>query len=310
MSNLKRTRLFAAILLLPLVFSTSQAFPPPKAKNEIKFIYESRLIFVRVEFEKHHDLLFLLDTGASASAINLKTAQDLDLKFLADRNVEGSGGTIRTKTAKIRSLSVGGFKSGSLNVPAYDLSGSLAPKGMHLDGILGYDFLRRYSVEIDFATRSIKLSRMPFGNSKSRRSFDSVQLNLDNGIPRIPATLNGSAEIELRIDTGASLFETTDVYVNITQKTWNALAAGDPALKPEKYFGGTGVGGAVKLPVARINRFSVGPFTFSSAFVIVQPEQGYFARPDAIGFISNNLLEKLSPVVIDYLDRRLYFKRK
>jgi hypothetical protein len=268
------------------------------------------LIFIHVSVDEHRDLLFVLDTGASASAIDLKTAQDLKLQFVADGRVEGSGGTINTKTVRIKSIRIGSFKTKSLDVPAYDLSGSLAPKGMRLDGILGYDFLRNFAVEIDFISRSITLSKKRFEGSKDQHSFDPLPLKLDNGIPRISAKVNDTVPTELRIDTGASLFETQDIYVNITQRTWNALAAAEPTLKPDKYFGGTGVGGAVRLPVASIKHFAIGPFTFPSVFVIVQPEQGYFGRPDAVGFVSNNLLEKLSPVVLDYLDRKLYFKRR
>jgi hypothetical protein len=38
---------------------------------------------------------------------------------------------------------------------------------------------------------------------------------------------------------------------------------------------------------------------FDSVFVIVQPEVGYFARPDALGFVSNSFLEKLGRVTLD-----------
>jgi hypothetical protein len=36
-----------------------------------------------------------------------------------------------------------------------------------------------------------------------------------------------------------------------------------------------------------------------SPWIIVQPRQGYFARRDALGFVSNNLLEKFEAVVLD-----------
>jgi hypothetical protein len=129
---------------------------------------------------------------------------------------------------------------------------------------------------------------------------------LDNGIPRVRATLNDSVRAEFRLDTGASLFETQDVYLNVTASVWEQLTALDAKLKPTAYLTGGGIGGEVKLPVARIRKFSAGTASISSPFVIVQPKLGYFARSDAVGFISNNLLEKFSPVTIDYLERKLY----
>jgi len=112
-------------------------------------------------------------------------------------------------------------------------------------------------------------------------------------------------ELHLRLDTGASLFESEDVYVNVTERVWEELRRLDPSLAPSQYFTGTGTGGEVRLPVARIGSLSVGERTLARPWVIVQPAQGYFARPDAVGFVGNNFLEKFGRVTIDYPGRRL-----
>jgi hypothetical protein len=307
--NMRKTGPRYCLRILLLTFLVPQALPQNEKSNASEFIYDSRLIFLHVTVEHFRDRLFLLDTGASASAIDLKTAEELKLKFVGNSDVEGSGGTIRAKTVRIKNLSVGGSRVSALKIPSYDLSGSFAPQGMRLDGILGYDFLRNFAVEIDFPNRVIRFLKKPPESPIAERS-GVLSFKLDNGIPRFPALLSDAVRTELRLDTGASLFETQDVYINITERTWDKLVETNPALKPEKFFTGSGVGGAVKLPVARVNGFSIGPFTFPSAFVIVQPEQGYFARPDAVGFVSNNLLDKMSPVVIDYLGEKLYFTKK
>lgn len=44
----------------------------------------------------------------------------------------------------------------------------------------------------------------------------------------------------------------------------------------------------------------------SAGFIIVQPQQGYFARTDAVGFFGNNLLEKFKKVTIDFLEKKMY----
>jgi predicted aspartyl protease len=297
-------RSFAALLLFQ--FAAPDIFPKEKPNAKSAFIYYQRLIFIEMRVNNHSGLLFLLDTGASTSAIDLKMAERLKLPLRGADKVEGTAGIIDVKKVLVKSLSFGKARAKNLTVPAYDLSGVPAPQSKQVAGILGYDFLRSFLVQVDFLNCTLRFYPKGAGNPASGTSAVPIPITLDNGIPRLRANLNGGVVADFRLDTGASLFETSDVYLNVTEEVWRRLTALDPELKPERYFGGSGVGGAVKLPVAQIKTFSVNMITVSSPFIIVQPKLGYFARPDAVGFISNNFLEKFSPVTIDYLKYRLY----
>jgi predicted aspartyl protease len=287
---------FVVFLLIPLA-----GYSQPET-----FTYHQRLIFVEMQVNEAPGMVFLIDTGASASAFDLKTAEKLGLTVVGRSGVEGTAGMINATNVQVKSLSIGNARAKNLVVPAYDLSGLLAPPGTKLAGILGCDFLRSFAVTIDFREKTIEFSKN--GAGKSAQAM--VPFRPDNGIPRVKGVLNDAVNAELRLDTGASLFETSDVYLNVTEAIWNALTALDTDLKPDRYFTGGGIGGEVKLPVARIKTLSVGGIRVSSPFVIVQPKRGYFARPEAVGFVSNNFLEKFSPVTIDYLKRRLYLTKE
>src|SRR6185503_12898253 len=139
-----------------------------------------------------------------------------------------------------------------LAVTVQDLGGSLHPPETRLDGILGSDFLASYVVELDYLARELTLSQGPLDAPPS-----ALPLEFDNGIPRFHAQLDDYAT-ELRIDTGASLFETVDVYVNIPASVWEELRRADPQLAPVGSLSGTGAGGKVELPVARIQALLVG----------------------------------------------------
>ena len=67
-----------------------------------------------------------------------------------------------------------------------------------------------------------------------------------------------------------------------------------------------GIGGEVKLQVARITSFDIGPLHFDNPSVVVQPPVGYFASGDAVGFIALNLFEPGGWVTFDYPNGRLY----
>ncbi len=298
------------VLLVPLQFASPNIFSQTAQKNgSTEFIYHQRLIFLKVRVNENDGLLFLLDTGASASAVDLKTAERLKLPLTGEDKVEGTAGVIDVKKARVKSFAVGKARVKDLSIPAYDLSGILVPPSMRLDGILGYDFLRFFSIHINFSNRAITLSSKVVRDPASQASVIPVPFTLDNGIPRFSVVLNDRVAADFRLDTGASLFETSEIYLNVTQDVWERLTAIDSDLKPERYFTGSGVGGEIKLSVARIKKFSVGTIIFPSPFIIVQPKLGYFTRPDAVGFISNNFLEKFNPVTISYLENKLYLNR-
>ena len=98
--------------------------------------------------------------------------------------------------------------------------------------------------------------------------------------------------------------------MNVPARTWEALRASNPELKPTSQLQGTGANGeAVALPVAKVAGARIGPMELASVFVIVQPEVGYFADPGAKGFVGNNFLEKLGRVSLDYRAGRLEAQR-
>ncbi len=49
----------------------------------------------------------------------------------------------------------------------------------------------------------------------------------------------------------------------------------------------------------RIRDLVIGERRFDHGFAIVQPEVGYFARPDAVGVLGNSVLDKIAPA-FDY----------
>jgi hypothetical protein len=266
----------------------------------LEFVYHQRVVFVRARVGEESGLLFLLDTGASASAVHAATAERLELPMGAPTRVEGSAGVIEVDTVLVDELALGEHVVRGITATVQDLGGSLAPPGERIDGILGYDFLGAFALELDFAAKRLRLLDAPLGELPGALPFE-----LDNGIPRLVARLDGRVSADLRLDTGASLFESEDVYVNVTERVWEELRRLDPSLAPSQYFTGTGTGGEVRLPVARIGSLSVGERTLTRPWVIVQPAQGYFARPEAVGFVGNNFLEKFGCVTIDYPGRRL-----
>ena len=295
----RRVTAFSLVVAVSCVTSESRGEP---ARGDAEFTYHQRLIFVSGRVNDKVDVLCLLDTGANVSAIDRQLARRLGLRKIRDSQVVGSAGVVAAENVAVESLEVLGARVGPLEPTSRDIVHGMTPDGRRLDFIIGYDFLKSLVVSIDFERRQLKFTR------QSPICESWIPLNLKESIPRLSATINDAFETELRIDTGAGIFETDDVYINMTQSDRDGLAKLGPALKPVSYLSGTGSGGQVRLPVLQLKRLQLGASRVERPFAIIQPEQGYFARPDAVGFVSNNLLEKFGHVVIDYPRSRLGLK--
>ena len=259
------------------------------------------LIYVELERKGSEPLLALLDTGANASAIDLRCSDELPV--LERSEVIGTTGTLEVEMVSLSNLRLDTWTLPELRATRRDLGGLLRLEDRPVDMILGSDAFVDRVLTIDFRADELEVSA-----TSPEPAADSCAMVLDNGIPAIEANLAG-IDTWLRIDTGASLFDTNDIYINIPGHLWRGLRARDGKIQPTTHFQGTGANGrAVELPVAPVEDIALGPVTLERAFVIVQPEVGYFADPEAKGFVSNNFLRTLGRVTLDYCGELLHTK--
>ncbi|WP_293301265.1 retropepsin-like aspartic protease [Pedobacter sp. UBA4863] len=287
------------ILAVFLVFtSTIKSYAQGQA---FSFEYFQHLIFLKVKINTSKSLLFLFDTGANVSAIDTKIADSLSLLTLKKDYVEGSAGKIFVPYVEIQSVSTGGYTVNDLIFTKYDLSSSLAPPGQKVDGILGMDFLKHFVVVIDFRNRLMTLSK-----KVTDRLATVVPFELENGIPRIKAKINNIVSTYFRYDSGSSLFDTKEVYLNTTTSIFKSLMNVDSSMKIVANLKAKGIGGSIDIPVYKINSVLLDKIELRNLYVIVQPERGYFSRSDAVGFFGNNLLDKYRGVTIDFINKEIF----
>ena len=220
--------------------------------------------------------------------------------------VTGTDTTIQVPVVKLEDLRLQDHVK-TIEPTRRDLSHSLSPPGKQLDLILGNDFFANSVVAINFPKQQLQVCQ-----KIEPQKYDFwIPFILDHNIPRFSATVNDSLQFDFRLDTGASLFETEKVYLNITTHDLFLLKKKFRDLEPQSYLSATGIDNkAFRLPVFKLKNLKVGATEFEQAFAIVQPERGYFASPEAVGFLSNNFLSKFEQVAIDYINCRIYFKSK
>jgi predicted aspartyl protease len=93
-----------------------------------------------------------VDTGASLSVISRGVARRA--KVATDGSVRaraiGAGGALDAVFARVSSVELGDLRAADLDVAVMRLTPISRAIGFRLDGVLGFNFLRRYRVTIDY----------------------------------------------------------------------------------------------------------------------------------------------------------------
>lgn len=290
-----------------LLLITLYSLPIISNTHWTKFQLHQGLIFFEIETKENRTLFCLFDTGAEISAIDEKTSDELDLPIINSTTIAGSNVMLKANVVQLNHLYLKDYSVKSLSATKRDLSHSLSPNQRKVDMILGNDFFNKVIIDINFRKLEIEiLSSADFLKIK----YDYLlPFRMDHNIPRFSGSLNTRIKADFRLDTGASLFETDDIYINITTSDWQKIKKLHPHLAPDFNLSATGINNTqIDLPAVRLLTMSLGEIMFDNPYAIIQPETGYFGLPDAVGFISNNLLRKFSRVAIDYLNNEMHLK--
>jgi hypothetical protein len=212
---------------------------------------------------------------------------------------------VHATTYELGDVSVNGATAVAVTGVAQDLSGFPSPDGKPLAGILGSDFLGAFAVRIDFVTREVTFLGEAADSTTAGRT--RVHFDVDHGTPRIPVTLDGAVSAEFRIDTGLHGAYDRAPYLAVTDDVWRGVARVHTGQVTERDVRVRGLGDAdVVLPSIRINRLAIGAAQVDAPWVVPQLRRGYFAREDAVSLLGNGILQRFSPVTIDYLTGTLY----
>ena len=287
------------LALLALVLAHAPALAQSTIRDSVGFVAGT--------IEGKGPYWFLVDSGANRSALDSAVARSLGLTVGGKTSVEGSAGTVEVEETSVPSLRAGGLDVRDLRPTVQDLSGSLAPEGEKIAGILGFDALRDYAVLFDPGKKRVELARRAEGLG-SLEGATIVPFELDNQIPRIEVLIEG-VPAKLRIDTGAAIGDGPNAFVNVTDRLYRQLLERDPGLTPYAHFSAFGTGGEIKVAVVKARRLSIGGAELPEPRLIVQPAAGYFAREDAVGFLGGYAFKAWDRFILDYPNQRLILLR-
>ena len=144
-----------------LVVSVVHAIPQSPELNSDRFLQATRvttfpvriqddLVYIPTEIGGRH-LWFALDSGSSRVLLDRSLAAALGLKMEGASSTQGAGaGRIPTQSVRNVNIRVPGIESTYAEISTIDLKGSSQEVVKSVDGILGYDFLARFIVTVDY----------------------------------------------------------------------------------------------------------------------------------------------------------------
>lgn len=256
-------------------------------------------IFLRLRVNGSEPLWFVLDTGAGSTVISTRAAEALGLKLEGSHQARGAGGQVPSSVVRGVRLDIGGTRLEDLSATAIALTSIENAMGRRIDGILGYEFFRRFVVELDYENLLVSLYEPAGFEYVGRGESLPLTFALNHPYVRAKVAMPGREPVEGKfvLDTGSNLpLVLLDSFVKE-----NRLA--EPPTKTLKVTG-RGVGGEVPMPIGRTGRLLLGSYSLENP-VTSFPQSGWFAREGAAGNIGGAVLRRFK-VTFDY-SRSLMF---
>jgi hypothetical protein len=300
---------YYTILFLFIFWSTQakgqEEFAPPDAKliTRIPFFQLSGgIIVLKAQLDEFSDSFnFVLDTGSGGISLDSSTVEKLKIpNNLSEKLIRGIAGVKRVSFAYNHSLKMPGISVNGLDfhINNYELLTSVY--GVRIDGIIGYSFLRRYIVLLDFDKKQMEVYTP--GRFKYPRGGQLLKPNFTT-LPLLQATVEDSRSILNRFifDTGAGLcFLLSKDYVE------------DSAIfKSKRKFYPTqaeGLGGKKQMEIAVMKSVKIGNYKFKKVPVhIFEDDYNVTNYPSLGGLIGNDLLRRFN-IILNYPEQSIFIK--
>ena len=153
----------------------------------IPFTNEANHIVLQVSVNGHAPIGFVLDTGDDTETLSTPRLSAMGVTPYGASQLVGGGNAAASSFARDLTLSLPGVELRHQHGTVLDLSGLERAFGVPIGGILGYDFISRFVVEVDYQNNVLTLHRPTwryFGRGTA------VPITFDGGIPRADVVLS------------------------------------------------------------------------------------------------------------------------
>lgn len=261
-----------------------------KGRVELPFEYRFGHVWVKLGINGNTPTDFVLDTGAFNTCLDRSYAHTIGLQEEGEHVAEGVGGYATfgfTRIAKLRwaTPSGKGVELPDLRAGVIELQDGLSSvEWGRTAGLLGYDVLSRFTLELDFDRQVLTLHDP--ATYQHTGGGTAIPMTLHGNVPTVEATLNGRCKGTYIVDVGnASVFS-----VGAEQVAKCGLMS--IKHKEVQHWVG-GIGGAFQETVCRLDSLQLGPFRFTEQVAgLTTHHQGGAGSKEIQGNIGTTVLER------------------
>ena len=277
---------FAPLVPGPLDQTLAPNAPP------IPFTMEANHIVFNVSVNGRPPIGFLLDTGADQNVINSTRLEEFGLKTYAKTTTTGGGNSAEYDYAAGATFTLPGVELRNQHVSTIDQTGLERALGVKFGGILGYDFISRFVIDIDYENQRITLHDP--GTWKYSGTGVMVPVIFDNGIPHAHGSIGVPTKPEIPayfvVDFGAAETATlTSPFVksnDLTRLAQTNTIVNRPAGLESQFFAQNNVRGNVQ-------RLSIGHLTVNNVPVNMSVNtKGAYASTNFSGTVGESIYSR------------------
>ncbi|MGD0514293.1 MAG: aspartyl protease family protein [Terriglobales bacterium] len=290
--------IFAPLVPGPLDTTLAPNAPP------IPFTMEANHIVFNVSVNGRPPIGFILDTGADQNVINSTRLEEFGLKTYARTMTSGGGNSAEYDYAAGATFTLPGVELRNQHVSAIDQTGLERALGVKFGGLLGYDFISRFVVDIDYENHLITLHDPR--TWKYSGTGMMVPVIFDNGIPHAYGSIGVPTKPEIpayfAVDFGASETATlTSPFVksnDLTRLAQTNATVNRPAGLESQFFAQNNVRG-------NLQRLTIGQLTVNNVPVNMSVNTtGAYASTNFSGTVGETIYSRYH-CYLDYSNYRI-----
>ena len=264
--------------------------------------FNGGVMVLKAHFPHVKDSLnFILDTGSGGVSLDSTTCAIYKIKTTAtDTTITGIGGVRKVHFVFNQSLSLPGITIPGLNFHVNDYEVLSSVYGERIDGILGYSFLSKYVVEVNYDSLFLDV----YTPGKLTYPSGGYLLNpVFTSLPIIPLEIKDRTRMRKNFyfDTGAGLcFLLSERYANDSAVL----------LSRRKLYTthAEGMAGRLQMKLTVMKEVKLGPWRFRAVPTYVYTDEyNVTAYPFSGGLIGNEILRRFN-VTLNYGQREIFLK--
>jgi hypothetical protein len=276
-------------------------FLNPEKKTTVPFELTSNHIYIEVMINKSFPAWMILDTGAGSTCLDMSFAKKIGIESAGKFEAQGAGGSDSASLLKVNSVQLEDLLLREQNGVGFNLVPLEMYEGREINGILGYDLISRFVVEIDYYNKNITFYDPK--NFQYSGQGEILDLEFSNNTPHIKAKIDGNYEGLFVLDTGSRKSLTLHApFVKqhkFLEKYPNAIEA----------FAGAGIGGEAKALQTRIKSLQIGSFIINEPMTgLSTAQKGAFVSEKFQGSIGGGILKRFR-VILDYGNKKMILEK-